>query len=82
MVIIIEPELDFDELEFAEAPTSIGGAVSLFAGSADPGEEVPPKTKQIARIEAAHRNLSARLNVPSIHPRHGVLNRRDLLSSG
>ena len=31
MVIIIEPELEFDEFEPGEAPTSIGGGLSLLA---------------------------------------------------
>ena len=34
MVIIIEPELEFDEVALGEAPTSIGGGLSLLAGSA------------------------------------------------
>jgi len=79
MVIIIEPELEFDELELLEAVVPIAGAPSLLAGSADPGEE-PPKNKKTARTEAKHRNLISRLNVPSSHPGQGAPNRRDLFS--
>ena len=31
IVIIIEPELEFDDVEPGEAPTSIGGGLSLLA---------------------------------------------------
>ena len=68
MVIMIVPELEFDDAESAEAIDSILGGLSLLAGSADPGEEAPPKNKKIARTEAKHRNLTSRLNVPSNHP--------------
>ncbi|MGA8849391.1 MAG: hypothetical protein WB564_06175 [Dehalococcoidia bacterium] len=68
MVIVIVQELEFDEVDSEEAVASIVGGLSLLAGSADPGEEPPPKNKKSARIEAKHRNLTTRLNVPSSHP--------------
>jgi hypothetical protein len=80
MVIIIEPELEFDDVELWEAVPSILGGASLLAGSADPGVEPPPKNKKIAKTEAKHRNLTSRLNVPSSHPDHGALSSRDLFS--
>jgi len=67
IVIIIVPELEFDELELVETIARIAGRLSLLAGSADPGEEEPAKTKAITRIKAKHRKLSHRLNVPSSH---------------
>ena len=79
IVIIIEPELEFDEVESGEAGTSILGRLSLLAGSADPCEE-PPTNKKIARIEAKHRNLSTCLNLPSSHSRQGAVNCPDLFS--
>ena len=80
MVIMIEPELEFDDVEAGAAVASILAGPSLLAGSAEPSEEPPPKNKKIARTEAKHRNLTARLNVPSNHPGHGALNCRDLFS--
>ncbi len=80
IVIVIVPELEFDEVELAEAVATIVGCLSLLAGSADPGEEPPPKNRNIAKTEAKHRNLTARLNVPSSHLRQGPLNRPDLFS--
>jgi len=80
MVIIITPELEFDEVELVEATASILAGLSLLAGSADPGEEPPPKSSKIARIEAKHRNLTTRLNLPSNRPGQGALDRRDLFS--
>ena len=80
MVIVIVPELEFDEVELGEAAASIVGGPSGLAGSADPGEEAPPKNKKIARTEAKHTNLTSRLNFPSSHPVQGALNRRDLFS--
>ena len=79
-MIIIVPELEFDEVKLAEVPTSIVAGLSLLAGSADPGEEEPAKTKAITKTKAKHRNLTSRLNVPSNRPRHGALNSRDLFS--
>jgi hypothetical protein len=79
-VIIIVPELEFDDVELLEAVASILAGLSPLAGSAAPGEEAPPKNKKIARTEAKHRNLTTRLNVPSSHPGHGVLNCPDLFS--
>ena len=67
MVIIIVPELEFDEVELSEAVASILGGSSALAGSADPGEEPPPQNKKIAKTEAKHRNLTTRLNAPSSH---------------
>jgi len=68
MVIIIVPELEFDELELAEAVASILGGLSLLAGSADPCEKAPAKNRNTATTQAKHRNLTARLNVLSSHP--------------
>ena len=34
-MIIIEPELEFDDVEPGGAPTSIGGGLSLLTGSVD-----------------------------------------------
>jgi len=65
IVIVIVPELEFDELELPEAAVSILGGLSLLAGSADPGEEPTPKSTRIANTEAKHRNPTARLNIPS-----------------
>jgi len=79
MVIIIVPELEFDDVELVEPAASIGTALSLLAGSADPGDE-PPKNRKIATTHAKHRNLITRLNVPSSHPGYGALNSRDLFS--
>jgi len=80
MVIVIVPELEFDDVELGEAVASIAGTLSLLAGSADPGEEPPPKNRNIAKTEAKHRNLTTRLNAPSSHPRQTASNRRDLFS--
>jgi hypothetical protein len=80
MVIIIVPELEFDEVELADAVASILGVLSLLAGSVDPIEEAPPKNKKIARTEATHTNLTSRLNVPSSHPDQGSLDCPDLFS--
>jgi hypothetical protein len=68
IVIIIEQELEFDEPEPAEAPTSIGGGLSLLAGSAAPCEKAPPKNRKIATTTAKPRTLNSRLNVPSNRP--------------
>jgi len=68
MVIMIEQELEFDDAQLAGAVASILGALSIAAGSADPGEEAPPRNKKIARTEAKHTNLTSRLNVSSSHP--------------
>lgn len=81
MVIVIVQELELDEVELVEAPTSIGGGLSPLAGSANPGEEEPAKTKAITKTKAKHRKLTNRLNVPSSHTSHGSLHCRDLLSS-
>jgi len=78
IVIIIVPELEFDEVELVEVAASILGGLSLPPGSAAPGEEPPQKNKKIAKTEAKHRNLTSRLNVPSSHPGHGILDSRDL----
>ena len=78
MVIIIVPELEFDEVELGEAVAPILGGLSLLAGSADPGEEPPPRNKKIARTEAKHRNLTTRLNVPSNHPGQDASSHRQL----
>jgi len=78
MVIIIVPELEFDDVELGEAAASIAGGSSALAGSAGPCEEPPPKNSKIAKTEAKHRNLTSRLNVPSSHPGHGILDSRDL----
>jgi len=80
MVIIIEPELEFDDVELSEATVPIAGGFSILAGSADPGEEPPPKNKRIAKTEPKHRNLTSRLNVPSRHTRQGTFHHRDLFS--
>ena len=80
MVIIIAPELEFDEVELVEAAASILGGLSPLAGSADPCEKAPPKYRKIATTQAKHRNLTTRLNVPSSHPGRGALNCRDLFS--
>ena len=68
MVIIIEPELEFDEVELGEAVTSIGGGLSLRAGSAAPCEKAPPKNRKTATTAAKHRNLNSPLNVASSYP--------------
>lgn len=68
MVIIIVPELEFDDVELSEAAASITGVLSPLVGSADPAEKAPPKNKKTARTEVKHRNLTTRLNVPSSHP--------------
>ena len=78
MVIMIEPELEFDEVETAEALVSIGGGLSLLAGSAEPSEKAPPKNRKIATTAAKHRNLNSPLNVHSSHPGQDALNSRDL----
>jgi hypothetical protein len=68
MVIIIVPELEFDELELAEAAVPILGGLSPLAGSADPCEEAPAKNRNTATTQANNRNLTTRFNVPSSHP--------------
>ena len=80
MVIIIVPELEFDDVESAEAVASILGGASLPAGSVDPCEKAPAKNRNTATTQAKHRNLTTRLNVPSSHTRQGSLNCRDLFS--
>jgi len=70
--MVIVPELESDELELVEAVAPILGALSLLAGSADPGEEPPPTNKKIAKTKTKHTNLTARLNVPSSHPGQDV----------
>ena len=67
-MIIIVPELEFDDVELREAAASIVAGLSLLAGSADPCEKAPPKNRKIATTHAKHRNLTTRLNVPSNHP--------------
>jgi len=79
-VIVIAQELEFDEVELLEVPTSIAGGLSPLAGSADPSEEEPAKTKAITKTKAKHKKLSHRLNVPSGHPGQGAPNCRDLFS--
>ena len=79
MVIIIVPQLEFD-VELWEAVASIPGALSIAAGSANPGDEPPPRNKKIPTTKAKHRNLTIRLNVPSSHPGQGAPTRRDLFS--
>ena len=80
IVIIIVPELEFDEVESREAVAPIVGGPPGLAGSADPGEVPPPKNKKTPRTEAKHRNLTSRLNVPPIYPGQGAPTRRDLFS--
>jgi hypothetical protein len=80
MVIIIVPELEFDEVASREAAASILGGLSLLAGSADPCEKAPAKNRKTATAQAKHRNLTTRLNVPSSHPGQRALNCRDLFS--
>jgi len=65
---MITRELEFDEVELAEAPTSIGAGLSLLAGSAEPGVEPPPRNKTTTKIKAKHRNLTNRLNAASSRP--------------
>ena len=72
IVIMIVPELGFDELELPEAVASTDGGLSLLAGSADPGDEPPPRNKKVARTEAKHTSLTTRLNVPSNRPGQDV----------
>ena len=79
-MIIIVQELEFDEVRLGEAVASILGLASGLAGSADPGDEAPPKNKKIARTEAKHTNLTTRLNVPSGHPGQGAPSCLDLFS--
>jgi hypothetical protein len=79
-VIIIVPELEFDDVELAEAVVPILGGLSTLAGSAAPGEEAPPRNKKIATTKAKQRNLTTRLNVPSSYTHQRALNRRDLFS--
>jgi len=66
MVIIIVPELEFDEVELLETTARIAGWPSLLPGSADPAEKAPPKNKKIMKTETKHRNLTTRLNVPPV----------------
>jgi hypothetical protein len=66
-VIIIVPELEFDEVEPGEAPTSIGGGLSLLAGSADPCEKAPPKNRKTPTTAANPRILNNFFNVLSTH---------------
>ena len=80
MVIIIVPELEFDDVELVEAVTPTVGGPSAPAGSADPCEKAPAKNRNIATTHAKHRNLTTRLNVPSNHPGQDALNCRDLFS--
>ena len=80
MVIIIVPELEFDDAGSREAVASIGGGLSLLAGSADPCEKAPPRYRKTATTQAKHKNLTTRLNVPSSHLGQGALNRSDLFS--
>ena len=80
MVIIIVPELESDDVELVGAAASILGPPSLPAGSAAPGEEAPPKNKKIAKTEAKHRNLTARLNISSNPRSQSPLDSRDLFS--
>jgi len=80
MVIIIVPELEFDEVESAEAVDSILGGASLPVGSVDPCEKAPAKNRNTVTTQPKHRNLTSRLNVPSSHPGQGALNCRDLFS--
>ena len=80
MVIIIVPELEFDDVELGEAAASIAGGSSALAGSAGPCEEPPPKNSKIAKTEAKHNNLATRLNVPSSHTRQRNPNCPDLFS--
>ena len=80
MVILIVPELEFDEVELWEAVASIVGRPSLPAGSADPCEKAPAKNRNTATTQAKHRNLTTRLNVLSNHPSQRALNCRDLFS--
>jgi len=80
MVIIIVPELEFADVELWEAIASILGGASLLAGSAAPGEKAPAKNRNTTTTQAKHRNLTARLNVPSSHPGQGALKCRDLFS--
>jgi len=80
-VIIIEPELEFNEVEPAEAVVSIAGGLSLLAGSADPCEKAPPKNRNIATTAAKPINLNSPLNVPSSHPGQGASSHRFQLLS-
>ena len=80
MVIIIVPELEFDDVELVEPAASIGTALSLLAGSAAPCERVLAKNRKAATTEAKHKNLTIRLNAPSSNPGHGAPNSRDLFS--
>jgi len=68
IVIVIVPELEFDDAELVEPATSIVRTLSFAAGSAAPGEEPPPKNRNIAKTKAKHRNLTTRPNVLSSHP--------------
>jgi hypothetical protein len=67
MVIIIVPELEFDDVELLEAVAPVVARSSAPAGSADPCEKAPPKYRNTATTQAKHRNLTTRLNVPSSH---------------
>ena len=80
MVIMIAPELEFDDVESWEAVAPILGGDSLPADSVDPCEKAPAKNRNTATTQAKHRNLTTRLNVPSSHPGQGAPNRRDLFS--
>jgi hypothetical protein len=70
IVIVIAHELELDEVELVEATAPIAGGLSPLAGSADPGEEPPPRNKKIARTEARHNHRSifiiARLLPPNM----------------
>jgi hypothetical protein len=64
-VIIIEPELEFDDVEPGEAPTSIGGGLSFLAGSVAPREKPPPKNRKTPTTAANPRILNNCFNVLS-----------------
>jgi len=80
MVIIIVPELEFDEVELGEAVAPILGGASLPAGPVDPCEKAPAKNRNAATTQAKHRNLTSRLNVLSNHLDQAALDPRDLFS--
>ena len=68
IVILIAPELEFDESQQGDAVASTIGGSSLFAGSVDNAEDPVAGTIRIATRAAKHIRLSSRLNAPSRHP--------------
>jgi hypothetical protein len=65
-VIVIVPELEFDDAESGEAVATTVGTSSALAGSADPGEETMAKNGTIATTGPNYENLSTGFSAPSV----------------